>query len=73
MIKLYRTRKGTMVHFDNSGKYGIDFKEVQIVYNPMYSSNKFYAILSDGYKFLNVGKAFNTLKEAVEYGKQELA
>lgn len=68
-MRIYKAlRKPTILHFDNQGKYGTDFKEVQIVYQ----RGMFRVYLTDGYKYLNAGTCFNGLKDAINYGKEEL-
>ena len=67
-MNLYQAlRKNTILHFDNGGKYGIDFEEIKIQYN----GHAFRVIRTDGYKDTIIGHV-TRLKEAISLGHLEL-
>ena len=69
-MRLYKAYKQpTVLHFDNGGKYGIDFKEAQV----WYEQGLFRVVFTDGYKWIGPHfMRFSTLKNAVAFGKEEL-
>lgn len=70
-MKLYSsllTGKRTVLHFDNGGSYGHNFKEAQVTYNGFH----FYVIITDGYKYKVGQDGFSSLKAAVAWGKNQI-
>jgi hypothetical protein len=63
-IKLYKSRNGTVVHFDNSGQYAENFSEIVITC----SNQMFQYIESNGFTCLCIEKQFPSLKDAIQYG-----
>ncbi len=67
-LQVYQAlRKNSILHFDNAGKYGIDFEEIKIQYN----GHAFRVIRTDGFKDTIIGHV-SRLKEAVSLGHLEL-
>lgn len=69
-MKLYNsllTGKKTVLHFDNSGKYGRDFKEVQI----KCTKGVFTAYITDGFRYEGLN-CFQSLKDAISWGQTQI-
>lgn len=70
-MKLYKSTSNghrTILHFDNSGEYGRDFKEVIISYN----NGRFNAQITNGFYYCGIGRFCETLKEAIAFGKEQI-
>lgn len=67
-VQLYqRLGKNTVAHFNNKGKYGVNFEEIKIQYN----GSTFRVLCTDGYKDTLVGH-YETLKGAISLGRLHL-
>lgn len=64
IYKSLLTGKRTTLHFDNGGKYGLNYLECQV----LYVDGSFKAYITNGFRILNTGKSFSGLKAALNWG-----